>query len=542
MEDKIAIYTRVSKFSQSDGDSLPLQRQDLINYAIRLLNCNNYVIFEDAGFSGGNDDRPQYQDMLKRMRQGEFTYLLVWKFDRLSRNINDFCKLYEELKALNITFISKMEQFDTSTAIGQALLKIIYVFAEMERKYASERVKSTMLAKAAAGEYTGFRIPFGYRRIDGQYVIDSKEARIIHKIFDMFEADDNVYAIMTYLNGLPVKERCRLNWTTSSIERMITNVFYTGTLRYNYYNRTFNNNDIINPHSEWILVENHHPSIITIEQFQKCLDLYKQHKEQNRQTRKPLFANLIYCDCHSNPFRWRKEDSKVYNSPAKYRCNLTNCSNHEWISDNELCIFIMNYLLNLLRTYRRWNPDLPILTFKKSLLRGDSFKEIKGIDKNDVNIFLALVKNSQIPDAELFEQEFQSIKYDILVESRGLEKLDLLYNYKDSDMTEAAYLDVRHKMENRIKELKKKLELITTQNPNKIPEDIDFLFECYNFFLENKLYNLDKIVLDNLKEIPFYKFKHFLQRVIAQITVNNGNIVAIHFVNSENHVHHFVYR
>ena len=55
---KAAIYIRVSTHHQIDKDSLPLQREDLINYAKYALNIDNYEIFEDAGYSAKNTERP----------------------------------------------------------------------------------------------------------------------------------------------------------------------------------------------------------------------------------------------------------------------------------------------------------------------------------------------------------------------------------------------------------------------------------------------------------------------------------------------------
>ena len=137
---KVAIYIRVSTVHQIDRDSLPMQRKDLIAYCELILGINDYEIFEDAGYSGKNTARPAYREMMKKVRLGEFSHILVWKIDRISRNLLDFAKMYEELKKLGVTFVSKNEQFDTSTAIGEAMLKIILVFAELERNMTSESV------------------------------------------------------------------------------------------------------------------------------------------------------------------------------------------------------------------------------------------------------------------------------------------------------------------------------------------------------------------------------------------------------------------
>lgn len=100
--------------------------------------------------------------MMSQVRQGLFTHILVWKIDRISRNLLDFANMYAELKELGVTFVSKNEQFDTSTAIGEAMLKIILVFAELERNMTSERVTATMINRANNGIWNGGRVPFGY--------------------------------------------------------------------------------------------------------------------------------------------------------------------------------------------------------------------------------------------------------------------------------------------------------------------------------------------------------------------------------------------
>jgi len=159
---KTAIYIRVSTTYQVDKDSLPMQRKDLIAYTELILGIPEYEIFEDAGYSGKNTDRPAFQDMMSRVRQGEFSHVLVWKIDRISRNLLDFSEMYKELRSLRVTFVSKNEQFDTSTAMGEAMLKIILVFAELERNMTSERVTATVISRASQGQWNGGRVPFGY--------------------------------------------------------------------------------------------------------------------------------------------------------------------------------------------------------------------------------------------------------------------------------------------------------------------------------------------------------------------------------------------
>ena len=75
---KVAIYIRVSTLYQVDKDSLPMQREDLMNYCRFVLNTSNFEVFEDAGYSAKNTVRPAYQQMMTRVRSGEFSHVLVW--------------------------------------------------------------------------------------------------------------------------------------------------------------------------------------------------------------------------------------------------------------------------------------------------------------------------------------------------------------------------------------------------------------------------------------------------------------------------------
>ena len=121
---KVAIYTRVSTQYQVDRASLPVQREELTAYSKYVLGIEDFVVFEDPGYSAKNTDRPDYQRMMARIRTGEFSHLLVWKIDRISRNLLDFASMYDELKRLGVVFVSKNEQFDTSSAWPRPLQKM----------------------------------------------------------------------------------------------------------------------------------------------------------------------------------------------------------------------------------------------------------------------------------------------------------------------------------------------------------------------------------------------------------------------------------
>lgn len=134
MSKTVAIYVRVSTGKQADRDSIPFQIQECSNYVKHFLKTENFEVFKDAGRSGKNTHRPEYQRMIEKVKSGMISHVVVYKIDRISRNLVDFSIMYNDFKEHKVAFISLNEQFDTSSAIGEAVLKIILVFAELERK------------------------------------------------------------------------------------------------------------------------------------------------------------------------------------------------------------------------------------------------------------------------------------------------------------------------------------------------------------------------------------------------------------------------
>lgn len=227
---KAALYVRVSTTMQIDKDSLPVQKEDLINYSKYALNIPDYEVFEEAGYSAKNTDRPRYQQMMSRLRTGEFSHLIVWKIDRISRNLLDFAAMYDELKRLGIVFVSKNEQFDTSTAKGEAMLKIILIFAELERKMTSERVTAVMLSRANNGLWNGGRIPLGYDydKTTKQFSINEKEAITVRKIYELYEESHSLILTVKAMNESGMLPRSGIPWNPTTLSGVLRNIFYVG--------------------------------------------------------------------------------------------------------------------------------------------------------------------------------------------------------------------------------------------------------------------------------------------------------------------------
>ena len=234
----VALYTRVSTGYQIDKDSLPQQKKELTSYCEHVLHIpsENLEVFEDAGKSGKNTDRPAFQRMMNKVRAGLISHVVVCKIDRISRNLVDFSIMYDVLKYNRVAFISLNEQFDTSTAMGETMLKIILVFAELERKLTSERVTDIMIGRAMDGKWNGARMPYGWKWDEKKKfpVHHPTEADNVRLMYQMYEQTKSTVKVFQYFNTNNIPTKRGGLWTTKTIADTIRNPMNKGDYRYNY--------------------------------------------------------------------------------------------------------------------------------------------------------------------------------------------------------------------------------------------------------------------------------------------------------------------
>lgn len=204
---KAAIYSRKSKFT-GKGESIENQVQLCKDYSERL-NINEFEIYEDEGFSGGNIDRPEFQRLLKDAKEKKFNVLICYRLDRISRNIGDFSNLIDELQSLSISFISIREQFDTSTPMGRAMMYIASVFAQLERETIAERIRDNMLELAKTGRWLGGQTPLGFKSEKINYIDSEFKERSMHKLTPI---DDELKVVnLIYNKYLELKSLRKVN-------------------------------------------------------------------------------------------------------------------------------------------------------------------------------------------------------------------------------------------------------------------------------------------------------------------------------------------
>lgn len=560
---KAALYIRVSTHWQVDKDSLPLQREDLINYAKYALGIDKYEVFEDAGFSAKNTDRPAFQRMMSRLRAGEFTHLLVWKIDRISRNLLDFATMYAEIKKIGVTFVSKNEQFDTSSAMGEAMLKIILVFAELERNMTSERVIAVMLSRANNGQWNGGRIPYGYDYDKGTrtFSINETEAAVVKLIYDTYEADNSLVRVSRTLNDKGIRPRSGNPWTPTTVSIILKNPFYTGVYRYNYHDELASGGNSSTIHlkdkSEWIYIENHHPAIVSSERQNAIIAILEENRRTCRRSSKTytrkhihIFAGLMYC--HYCGMQMQSTIDKIRADgyrPSIYACQqkrkFSSCPN-KYVSDVTAGPFVLNYISNIMKAQENFGKSTPLATLERKLLRGTMFREVEHIEQTGLSELYEMLRRGKLSDTVysppiMQDTETNSMvadEHDLLAserrkKERALERLKTLYLYNDDAISERDYLVEKKSLTDEIIKIDTRLEEIERNSSNHFSiSDEEFMAKASVFIMTAEL--KDKRFVDAeklLRQIDKHVVKDFLNSVVQKIVVKDGLITSIRFKN-----------
>ena len=198
-------YIRVSSEEQaSSGFGLPTQEAAIRAFAA----SQGYELLEvvaDPGVSGATKpgEREGFRRIVEMAEQGAFSVLLVWKFDRLARQIVYAVTTANDLQEQHgVQLRSVIEPIDTATPMGRTVFAILAGMAEQERQVITERTFLGRRGKAARGGFAGGAAPLGYKKDrQGGLVEDQESADTVRRIFAMKEEGATFQAIANRLNS-----------------------------------------------------------------------------------------------------------------------------------------------------------------------------------------------------------------------------------------------------------------------------------------------------------------------------------------------------
>lgn len=229
-------YARVSTEEQATSGH-GLEGQDKAVRAFALSQGYELVaVIADPGVSGATrpSERPGFGEVLTLAEARAFAVLLVYRFDRLAREIRYAVTTVSELaERYGVVIRSVTEPIDTATPMGRTLFAILAGMAESERYAIRDRTAGGRAAKAGRGGYAGGRVPFGYRRDgEGQLQVDPAQARIVRRIFRERARGLTQGAIAAGLNadGVPGPRGGR--WHQARVGYLLDNPKYRGLSEY----------------------------------------------------------------------------------------------------------------------------------------------------------------------------------------------------------------------------------------------------------------------------------------------------------------------
>jgi DNA invertase Pin-like site-specific DNA recombinase len=174
-------YLRVSSGARSRyGDALAYDQNPAVQEGPlrRLAEHRSWSVTQvycDRA-SGAKESRPELDRMLAAARRGEFDVVMVWRFDRLSRSVQHFLRLVEELQVLGVDLVSHEQSFDTTTPMGKFCLTMFAALAELEREVIRERVRAGLEFARLHGTKSGRAIGRPRRVFDRQKVLELRQA------------------------------------------------------------------------------------------------------------------------------------------------------------------------------------------------------------------------------------------------------------------------------------------------------------------------------------------------------------------------------
>lgn len=378
--DSIAIYSRKSKFTgkgESIGNQIELCKEYIrAHYGDDAL--DHLVVYEDEGFSGGNLNRPDFKKMMAAAKERKFKAIIVYRLDRISRNISDFSSLIEELARLDISFVSIKEQFDTGSPMGRAMMYIASVFSQLERETIAERIRDNMHELAKTGRWLGGTTPTGFESEGEEKVtVDGKkkktfklklvpqEAEIVRLIYDLFTETNSLTMTEAELMKRRIMTRNGNYFTRFSIKAILQNPVYMmadqeayeyltereadlfsdrvafdgkhGLMVYNRTDQEKGKTTQYNQINEWIVAVGKHPGLIpgkTWVRVQEALEQNKSKAFRRPKSNEALLTGLLYCRCGNRMYpklsKRRTADGDViftYVCKLKERSQRSLCNN-----------------------------------------------------------------------------------------------------------------------------------------------------------------------------------------------------------------------
>lgn len=368
---KIAGYTRISVDDELDRENVSIENQkDIIEDFVKTkFPGSTLTFYEDRDRSGYTfEQREGYQAMRKGLVSHQYDMLIVKDFSRFSRRNSRGLVELEDLRDAGVRIISIGDGIDFPNDDDWLKIQFQFLINEMPVTDTSKKVRNVIKRRQADGKWI-CAAPYGYIVNKRQeFEVVPTEADIVRTIFRFYNEEGWGYKkIANYLTeqGIPtprMAERDRKEaagegynrsvkstWSIVTVQGILDNDFYIGTLRQGKYTRKkINGKDILRDEDEQIVIEHHHQPIIDYRTFATTRALREKRSTSNYRGIKKydnVYTGFLQCgDCGAPMFAMSRPDLKpAYTCGTYHRQGRAGCTSHH-IRVDKLDELLKNYV------------------------------------------------------------------------------------------------------------------------------------------------------------------------------------------------------
>ena len=431
------IYARYSSDNQTE-QSIEGQLRVCQEYAKNndILLLDTYI---DRAMTGTNDNRADFQRMLKDSARNHWDYVLVYKIDRFSRNKYETAIHKKTLRDNGTRLLSATEYIPDSPE-GIILESMLEGYAEYYSAELSQKIRRGMNESRQKGNYTGGYVLYGYKIVDKKVVIDEYQAEIVRYIYEQYSTGVYVKDILKALNEKGVIHRGK-PFAANTVYGILKNEKYSGT--YKRGNEVF---------------EKTFPRIVPQEVFEKVRKKVEQNKYGKKNEKQPYLLRFkVTCGYCGKPISSDTGTSRNGTVKYYYKCwnrKHNGACKKEVIRKDTLETIVINAIIEQLTSKKSMNELVHgLLKTQDMQIEESSMLNVLLHDKRKVETSLnnlvsaierGIVSNTTNKRLHELEEQQTQLEKQILIERSKLavkmSEQDIREFYESALMLEAQML------------------------------------------------------------------------------------------------------
>lgn len=561
----IAAYCRISVDLELDRENTSIENQKSIiqDFVARKFPDSALTFYEDRDKSGYTfEQRDGYQKMRPKLMSGEHEILIVKDFSRFARRNSKGLVELEDLRDAGVRIISIGDNIDYPTYDDWQQIQFRFLINEMPVTDTSKKVHNVIDRRQNEGRWI-CSVPYGYIITNSKkmtYTVDPEAAEIVQMVFKLYNDGWGYKKIANHLtdlkiptprtrerdrkiaNGEETKIKCKPAWSIATVQGILTNDFYIGTLRQRKYTRKrINGDDKKLAPEEHIVFENCHEPIIDYKTFALTQQLMKKRTRSNYRGIKKYdnnYSGLLRCgDCGAPMFAMSRSDlAPAYRCGSYHQRGLRGCTSHH-VRTELLDTLVKSYLTRVRNNAKEMIAQLTetIQNEKNTVAQSESLIDCLERQRADTMDELKALARQKIRDTaknpekqELYDTLYGELEAELTNKLEGIaNQIDLAVNRQSTlirtNRTAKTTLELFDEILEKDKLDRRDLELILEEIlvyedhiEVKLKRDIDMLLKLGTMEDAANFKSGDRNSLQITSSVPKHKDKVLIVNVINE--------------------------